>query len=414
MIHSTRRCELSCAFVATDLKHSEPFTQHQFDHLWLSKSDLVSFNDAAHAKLYPSQPLSAHASSSIMPSSRDKIRVTMMLKPPKVTYEHPNDATYMSESVTIPFDTGMICGGRNFLRLPDGNTSFHTPEVCNQDRPQHHGDIEVGFSGRSDVPINLIDRVYSDFFDFASIVRETQMSGRSYYKRIRGMIAFTPPCSRLHPGAINFLTKLRAQMSLHIYGSCLATHTLENGKKLNENQKVRMTTRYLFHLVWEEHADVEGYVSENFFKSLAYSSVPVIWGPRDLERFIPANNSHFSIRGTETSPDRLVRQLQNTARNSTQWLDMMSWRNAKTGSELRGEFLRLWEWTATRSVCRVCEEVAKRVGGDAAFRAPLVEDRSGLQELIRLHALLETRMTNNEGKGGANKTGVVEEAVGGG
>ncbi|KAJ3096197.1 putative glycoprotein 3-alpha-L-fucosyltransferase [Phlyctochytrium planicorne] len=359
------------------------------------------FEEIAHATLLPIQPLNPNTSP--LTKGESQALVTVALRPPKVVYEHSENASYFSSNITVQFSKGLVCDGKRMLRLhskaqSEGHVetgpiwALSESSCARITLPKNDGDVSVGYGPQATIQINLIERAYSDFFDFAAVVKDAFLNGRTYYKRIRGMVAFTPPCSRLHPGAINYLARLRDSMNLHIYGSCLATHTLDRGRKLNDNQRARLANRFHFVLVWEEHADVEGYVSEEFFKALAYSAVPVIWGPTDVERFLPAANSFVFVREYLDNPQGLAEALKVISSNVTIWRDMMSWRNANTGWELKEPFLKMWDWSLKSSICSVCGQVAKTIGAERlAARQPLVNDRSAMYDFILKHAYLETR-----------------------
>ncbi|KAJ3112064.1 serine/threonine protein kinase, CMGC, CDC2/CDK sub [Phlyctochytrium bullatum] len=435
VIHETRRCHHACAFVSHDFKYAEPFTQHGFDHLWLTPAEAERLTACAHGQLGQRQLHHTHvargADGTEAPAKGGAVSVVVAARPARVVYHHPSNASYFDPNVVIPFSTGMVCGNRlrRVLEAPtnattgidppaprralaewdkEGETVLPCSDMTGWAHPRK-SQLTVGFGRTADVPILFIDRVYADFWDFGSIVKETQMSGRTFYKRIRGVVAFTPACTRLHPGAINFLARLIRVMNVHVYGHCLTTHRLDKGQKLTEQFRVRTAARYLFVLVWEENGDVEGYLSEEYYKALAYSAVPVIWGPEDLEKYFPADEAHIPVRRYIDHVEDLATTLQGIAKNASRWEDMMSWRNAKSGSELREGFPYLWERAATRMHCRICEGVAKRVPRleDGARRAtPLVDDRSMLNDLILKHANIDNRMVNSD-----NSNGEVKKAL---
>ncbi|KAI8853697.1 hypothetical protein BC829DRAFT_275446 [Chytridium lagenaria] len=113
VIHATRRCDYSCAFLARDFKYSEPFAQYQFDHLWLENDDLSKLENAGHASLQAWQPYFSNVTELQPPKAPNgKISVSISLKPPKVTYHHHPNASYFFDNTTIPFTTGLICNNQ--------------------------------------------------------------------------------------------------------------------------------------------------------------------------------------------------------------------------------------------------------------------------------------------------------------
>ncbi|KAJ3405901.1 4-alpha-L-fucosyltransferase [Chytridiales sp. JEL 0842] len=380
MIYLSRRCEKQCSFISREWKRNKPFSQKRMDHIWLNQSGLEHLQRISRARLYPNTiPVNPQTLKEAQQDRKDAtvaVQGVIITRQSPVTYTYTGQETYFSSSESIPFHTGYKPNPMNFY-----NTAATSAE-SETNYTYIHPTLVVGYTPHSHIRINHISATYSDYKDFLNRVHTESSSSisKTWDRRRPFPIAFTPPCNQLHPGAINFLTRLIELTKMHVYGGCLANKEIEKGQVLNDNKKQRMASAYRFVLVWEPVGDVEGYVSETFYKALAYSALPIVWGAKDVEDFVPTWDGVVYVRDFVQGldgPERLASHLESIGGNETEWMRRMSWRVSRRFSANSG-FLRLWSWSLPQAVCKICAGVTEIIEERANEVKGAVGHSSGL------------------------------------
>ena len=214
--------------------------------------------------------------------------------------------------------------------------------------------LSIGFGKSADISINFIHTIYRDLIDFKQHVNHYMSEKAPFYTdRQEKMITFLPACSALHKTHIQYLQALISMDYLFVHDGCLSKkHPIP--MSIADEKRHQIVKEYRYLLVWEPHFEVEGYVSENFFRYLSYNTLLVVLGPKDLSTFLPEKNSIVDVRNVSGSPKRLVDQLGRM--NTNDWKRMIAW---KTGPKVSNEkFKALWGNSAENLVCRICESLS--------------------------------------------------------
>jgi hypothetical protein len=327
------------------------------DHLWLNKTGVQHLVKVANARIYPNiipvTPETDDTARRDTPKNHNVIQGIIVTRHDPVVYNHTGREPYFSTSTTIPFKTGLRSNQMKTIMDEAASTKTHSNETYIKP------DLIIGYGSQAHVRLNVITNAYSSYRDFLHKVHieSTSTSSRSWERRWINPVAFTPPCDHLHPGAINYLSRLVELSKMHVFGGCLANRKIEQGQVLNDNKKARIAQQYRFAIIWDPISDVEGYASEPILKSLAYNVIPVLWGPPDIENFVPMDSSVVYMKDFINSPEKLAQHLDKVGSNEKEWKRMMAWRTSFS-INVKRDFLQLWQWSLTQSVCRVCDKIA--------------------------------------------------------
>ncbi|KAJ3091446.1 hypothetical protein HK102_000522 [Quaeritorhiza haematococci] len=400
VVFFTRRCSVPCSYLATDKKFDRNFTQNGFDHLWL---------DAAQAK-----ELAAKATATLNVKEYDESWASVL---EQRSQQQLQQQLLFIESRPKPFR--FVAGDESLdvIVEPDLNPPLSSSSVSANNSPPGDATI-VGFGPNAHVPMNFIYNAFRDVEDFADEVRANHFGGKPWDRKWL-IAAFLSPsaCEEMHPSQRAYLKALIELTGMHVYQApCFANRvfhtetghieTVEPPLKANdggtsneypplkESHKVQLSKSYRFILIWEPRADVEGYVTEQVFRSLAYNAVPVIWGPPDLRKLLPVEDCVIVIRdflqpttnpvnsstGKEkkkrkfgndsaesgSSVEALANRLKEIGGDAKSWNAWMSWKEFVSAdpesTALAQSFKDLWSWSADQAVCGVCAKVAEMRG----------------------------------------------------
>lgn len=294
------------------------------------------------------------------------------------------------------------------------------------------------------IPFNLIANAYRDPTDFISRIHDTytipSAHAPHYSKKTAGiMIAFLPDCSKLPPAHIAYIKALKQVLDeiagkgggvgggggigLFIHSGCLSKGNQPATPSMPDDKRIKLVAGYKFVLVWDARmGDVgRGYVSEAYFRALAYDAVVVVLGSdEDIVRPVMISTEQ-TIRVTTTTtnggghdndnddvvlvidptgvynrkPEALGRKIWSIASSQDAWEGMMQWKRIQStrkssssssshmsqGGEAVAadinpspQFRRLWKQSIESLVCRICDQVLLHSGayGDGDH---LEEDR---------------------------------------
>ena len=165
------------------------------------------------------------------------------------------------------------------------------------------------------------------------------------------MVTFLPDCEQLLSSHVNYIVRLAGIISIDIFGGCKELFP-SNLKKIIPSfpDKLKLVGLYQYILVWEPFNDPY-YVSEAFFESLVYPSMPVVMGAKDLKPYLPDDYAVVNAREFSDSPQGLVRHLQLISEN--EWTTRLIWK--KMVNNRKPSFGQLWDWSLESIICRVCQ-----------------------------------------------------------
>ena len=314
LLLKTRRCSNPCAFISRDKLHDRPFTQNGFDHVWLEENNYNKLSRKASASI-----------SSHRDSLNSKNSINFVIQPhPNLTYAHTRSSFDVSNPIPMEI-------------LSKSKISMNS--------------YSIGL-GHGDVSYNLVSRAFRDYFEFGELARSLALNPNfpSFPAR-KFMVTFLPECSLLPPSHINYIIRLSKIVNLDIYGGCLELYKSKVGIKIPDFiDKMNLVGSYQYILVVEPFND-PFYVSESFFESLVYYSMPVVIGATDLTPYIPDDKGIVNARDFSDSPQRLVQYLQSISEQ--EWISRLNWK--KMVNDRKPSFSNLWEWSIESIICRVCK-----------------------------------------------------------
>lgn len=111
---------------------------------------------------------------------------------------------------------------------------------------------------------------------------------------------------------------------VRIYGKCgLSCNINDENRYLSKECRKRLSNDYLFFLAFE-NSFCEDYVTEKFFDSLLFNSVPVVYGLADYTKWIPKTAYINAI--DFQSPLHLVDYLLYLSQNKTAYNSYFKWK----------------------------------------------------------------------------------------
>lgn len=321
LLLKTRRCSTTCAFVSRDKLHDRPFTQNGFDHTWLDE------------KSY--QRLLSKASASVS-SSYINSGMNFVLKPiANTTYVHNMESFDASNPIPIE------------------------PLAPNDERLQY---ITIGL-GHGKIPYNLVSKAFRDYFEFGELARRLALRPDfPGFTQRKFMIAFLPECNSLPPSHINYLVRLSKIVDLDLFGGCSELYKSNISLKTPSFiDRMNVAGLYKYILVVEPFND-QYYVSESFFESLVYYSMPIVIGSNDLSPYLPDDEAIVNAREFLDSPERLVQYVKSISEQ--EWMSRLGWK--KNVNNRKPTFPQLWDWSLESIVCRICKMSDPKSSNDAS------------------------------------------------
>jgi hypothetical protein len=139
---------------------------------------------------------------------------------------------------------------------------------------------------------------------------------------------------------------------LQVYSGCLSIK-FPYAKATSDDKKLKHVGKYRWTLIWE----TTDFVSESFYRALAYDSLPIVYyDGDDLAKYLPGSGAVVDLVGdgfAEKEPEKLVEYLN--AQTETGWMKSMSWKRKL--DQLPKEFVGLFDRTLESLVCRLCSLV---------------------------------------------------------
>lgn len=309
LLLKTRRCSSNCAFISRDKLYNRPFTQNGFDHMWLDE------------KSY--QRLSSQTSASVSVKERE-YGMNFILRPHRnVTFVHSKASFDSSNPILL-----------------ESPSFYHDPSES----------ITIGL-GHGEIPYNLISKAFRDYFEFGELARSLSLNNDfPLFASRKFMVAFLPECSLLPPSHINFIVRLSKIIELDLFGGCSQLYMSNISlKQPNFIDRMNIVGVYKFILVVEPFNDVH-YLSEAFYESLVYYSMPVVIGATDLSPYLPDDKAVVNAR-EYSEPKNLVHYLNSISEQ--EWMRRLSWK--KYVNNRKESFSRLWDWSLESIICRICK-----------------------------------------------------------
>jgi alpha-1,3-fucosyltransferase len=125
---------------------------------------------------------------------------------------------------------------------------------------------------------------------------------------------------------LNFYTKFRFYYpSITVYGACVSQNTTNQCYRRSQCE-ISELSKNKFYLAFESQS-CRDYITEKFWRSLAYGAIPIVFGPRDkqsLERIAPPNS--FIYTDDFSSVLELAEYLNEISRNRTLFTQYHRWR----------------------------------------------------------------------------------------
>ncbi|CAF1103080.1 unnamed protein product [Adineta steineri] len=165
-----------------------------------------------------------------------------------------------------------------------------------------------------------------------TVLRNKPLSSKEFNSYINEQFRNRQPnaiwfVSNCQPKArLNFYLKFRLYYPLiKIYGQCVSKNN-SNQCHRNSQCEISELTKNKFYFAFESQS-CRDYVTEKFWRSLAFGIIPIVFGPRDkqsLERIAPPNS--FIYTDDFTSMYDLAEYLNEIDRNQTLFREFHRWR----------------------------------------------------------------------------------------
>ena len=180
-----------------------------------------------------------------------------------------------------------------------------------------------------------------------------------------------------------FMIELMTLIPIDSYGPCWHSSHLPDADKSGGylpmwSRKFEISKQYLFTLVVENWIR-DDYVTEKFYQSLLYGTVPVYLGATNIAQYFPANKSVINIHDFPTV-SALAEYLIYLRQNESEYEQWRDWRRDPV-VRYNKEFLSLrhWSqfgWEEDHYACKLCNLYAERYCNDwHDERALLVKTR---------------------------------------
>jgi hypothetical protein len=125
---------------------------------------------------------------------------------------------------------------------------------------------------------------------------------------------------------IEYYRELRFYYPLiRVYGRCVSQNQTNQCHRLSQCETFELSQNR-FYLAFESQS-CRDYITEKFWRSLAYGIIPIVFGPRtkqSLERIAPPNS--FIYTGDFQSVSKLVEHLNKINQNRTLFSEYHQWR----------------------------------------------------------------------------------------
>lgn len=125
----------------------------------------------------------------------------------------------------------------------------------------------------------------------------------------------------------HYLTLLMKEYPIESFGPCLNNQNspeLFNRTREEFEFKLELSSRYLFSVAMENSVTARDYVSEKIFQALLVGSVPIYYGPLNIDDFVP-QHSYIDVRRYENSTV-LANYLHSVTNNETLYNSYLEWR----------------------------------------------------------------------------------------
>jgi hypothetical protein len=136
---------------------------------------------------------------------------------------------------------------------------------------------------------------------------------------------------------------------LEVYSGCLSIK-FPYVKATSDDKKLKHIGKYRWTLIWE----TTDYLSEAFYRALAYDSLPIVYyDGDDLTKYLPGSGAVIDIVRdgfADKDPERLAYFLNK--QTESQWKNSMRWKEKL--DQLPDGFKSLFDWTLESLVCRLC------------------------------------------------------------
>eukprot|EP00013_Stygamoeba_regulata_P010015 CAMPEP_0177673094 /NCGR_PEP_ID=MMETSP0447-20121125/25732_1 /TAXON_ID=0 /ORGANISM="Stygamoeba regulata, Strain BSH-02190019" /LENGTH=750 /DNA_ID=CAMNT_0019180887 /DNA_START=62 /DNA_END=2310 /DNA_ORIENTATION=+ len=162
----------------------------------------------------------------------------------------------------------------------------------------------------------------------------------------------------------HYVEELMHHIDVHSYGKCLHNKDFDGedghggwegsfGDMMRRKQD--LIGRYHFFLVFENNNQVDDYVTEKLANALLAGTLPVYYGTRTVDRWIPAANSIIRVDDF-ISPRHLAEHLRRVAADPDLYASYFEWKQRP----LSAQFEKIISRCIFYAGCRICEEATKR------------------------------------------------------
>lgn len=280
LLHLTRKCKVPCVVLSVDQKYNRYFYQRGFDHVWL--------DDEAEIR-------------SLVSSANIQLYV---------------DKAKFGKNVAV------IASRDSALQNLPGSLIIN-----------HHS------TPSTDLVFNFITNAYSDISDFWMRVSQGNAFAKDFAETIPRAITFLPNCTQLSQSTLELVTRLAESGLLHVWSGCKST-SIPHAVNTPDDKKLKLVAKYRWIAVF---CDTD-WVSEEYYRALAYHSLLIVVYPGNLAPYLPCN-------------DCVLREFEGLERQTREeWEERMSWKRSKVAI---GAFESLFYSGIESTVCRLCEKVAE-------------------------------------------------------